>query len=337
MDEFVPTLSGIIAGSYFNAVLYSFEIVQFAFYLRHFRERDGLPVKLVVFLCVLIDTVCTIAICACGFMYSVVHWGDVTYLAKQYWPMSTYVFCTRNVGVLVQSFLISRYYILYSSRIMTVTLGLFTFIAFAGGISVAAIPIFFAPYADRDKAMVASIIWLSSSSIADTLIAFCLVLTLARASSRISVKSTKDIISRLIPVIIQSGLVTTLLALLILATYLLKPTVNHSAYFSFCLGRVYTLTMLFSLNLRTNLRDKCRECGVNTLGSVTSGETPSRAFSGVQAILTPVGEIHFGSVQHQHTVEFNLDLKELASLEDSSDGGSNISKAEPSFSPPNTV
>lgn len=73
-------------------------------------------------------------------------------------------------------------------------------------------------------------------------------------------------IQRLILTAVQSGTITTLLALLMLGVYLAKPSTNDSAYFSFCLGRAYTLTMLFNLNLRRSLDDKCHTCGVNAEG-----------------------------------------------------------------------
>lgn len=100
---------------------------------------------------------------------------------------------------------------------------------------------------------------------ADILIAVSLVVTLSRASSSSMTQSTKALLSRLIFVTIQSGTVTTVLAVLVLTIYTLNPTSNDSAYFSFCLGRAYTLTMLFNLNFRRSLGDRCRTCGMNVL------------------------------------------------------------------------
>ena len=108
-------------------------------------------------------------------------------------------------------------------------------------------------------------LWLICSSMADILIAASLVVTLSRASASITTRSTKALLSRLIFVAIQSGTITTVIVVLALTTYTLNPTSNDSAYFSFCLGRAYTLTMLFNLNLRRSLGDRCRACGVKVL------------------------------------------------------------------------
>lgn len=98
-------------------------------------------------------------------------------------------------------------------------------------------------------------VWLVSSSVADVSIAISLVVTFIRASSTTQTKTTKSALSRLTKYTIQSGTVTTVLALVVLAIYLARPASNDSAYFSFYLGRAYTLTMLFSLNMRRRLKE----------------------------------------------------------------------------------
>lgn len=166
-----------------------------------------------------------------------------------------------------------------------------------GGVAVAIINLFFVSYADRDKPMITSMyaspallspthklphrIWLISASLADIFIAVMLVLTFLRVSSGNTIRSTQTLIQRLIFVAVQSGTVPTILALLVLTTYLTKPTTNDSAYFSFCLGRVYTLTMLFNLNVRKYLETGCHICGLQTVGVTLPSGEPGGDVSGI--------------------------------------------------------
>lgn len=312
MGDFIPTLSGLFGGSHLNAMMYTLEVIQLVSYIKYFWKKDRLPIRILVILCFLIDTLCTIAIFSWVLMYSVVHWGDQAYLAMQYWQTPAYVFCTTAVGFLVQSFLISRYFILSSQRITTIILGVFTLAAFAGGISVAVILIFFATYEDRAKPIIACLVWLVSTSIADLLIMLSLVYTLSRAASGSTIRSTKALIRSLILVSIQSGTVTTVLALLVLAIYLAKPMTNDSAYFSFCLGRAYTLTMLFNLNLRKNLQNKCHGCGMNTLRGTVSTAARGQFNKSLQVGVGPVEHHRLGNIG-----QLKLDKGGLVSTEDS--------------------
>jgi hypothetical protein len=108
---------------------------------------------------------------------------------------------------------------------------------------------------------------MGASALADVSIAIALVIALVKAGSKTSMSRTKKLISRLIVVAIQSGTFTTILAVSLLTIYLLKPTTNDSAYFSFCLGRAYTLTMLFNLNLRRTIEKSRSASTAHTLGS----------------------------------------------------------------------
>lgn len=315
MADVSSTLSGLFGGSYLNAMVYTLEIVQLASYIKHFWKRDKLPIKILVISCFLIDTLCTIAVFAWILLCSVVHWGDQAYLAVQSWPSPVYVVCTTAVATLAQSFLISRFFILSSQPIITLILGIFTLTALAGGISVAVILIHFASYADRDKLLLTAIIWLGSTALADLLIMIFFVLTLTRTASRAKIRSTKALIKRLVLFAIQSGTVTTILALLTLSIFLTKPMSNDSAYFSLSIGRVYTLTMLFNLNLRKGLQSRCYTCEMNTFGGVINAAPQREGSKSLQVQVEPVEQYCLHSVQLRSSGQPGLDQKEPVSTE----------------------
>jgi hypothetical protein len=147
-------------------------------------------------------------------------------------------------------------------------------------------------YAAGFGVLMSTRIWLVSSSVADVSIAVALVRALSIASAQTSIRTTKAILSQLIFVAIESGTFTTILALLVLSIYLAMPMTNDSAYFSFCLGRAYTLTLLFNLNLRRKFE---RVEDTNTIRGFTMpsvGATAGMSGSAGSGAKTPLSESH---------------------------------------------
>ena len=62
--------------------------------------------------------------------------------------------------------------------------------------------------------------------------------------------ATKSLIQRLIIATIRSGTATSIIALITVALFLSDKEANFCVGLTFCLGRVYTLTMLSNLNSR---------------------------------------------------------------------------------------
>jgi hypothetical protein len=140
-----------------------------------------------------------------------------------------------------------------------------------------------------------------------------LVIILSIASAQTSIRTTKAILSRLIRVAIQSGAFTTILAILVLSIYLSRPTTNDSAYFSFCLGRAYTLTLLFNLNLRKEFE---KVGDANTIrGFTVPSSTALAGLSGNSGsgVKTPRSESH-GRGLHGSGVDVASDTDEVYNL-----------------------
>ncbi|KAF7351907.1 hypothetical protein MVEN_01152400 [Mycena venus] len=109
----LPALDAItgvlLIGTWANSFLYMAEIIQATYYFRHFKHDDW-KLKMFVSVAVLIDTVSTLGDYACVYLYTITHTGDLVYLADQHWPLSLHLFTTGVIAVLVQSFLVVRYW-----------------------------------------------------------------------------------------------------------------------------------------------------------------------------------------------------------------------------------
>ncbi|KAF8126437.1 hypothetical protein K438DRAFT_1890621 [Mycena galopus ATCC 62051] len=90
--------------------------------------------------------------------------------------------------------------------------------------------------------------WLILLSAVDLLITAILIIVLSR--SKTGFRRTDTIINRLIRGAIQTGLFASMFALGDLLSFILAPTTTFYAMFAFPIGRVYTITLLDTLNAR---------------------------------------------------------------------------------------
>ncbi|KAH7907515.1 hypothetical protein BJ138DRAFT_1116639 [Hygrophoropsis aurantiaca] len=98
-------------------------------------------------------------------------------------------------------------------------------------------------------------IWLGGSLMCDTIVTFYMTIILRQEGTKSSFQSTKSLSTKLIKLTIETGLVTTLAAVieLILATAL-NDTVWHFAVF-YTISKLYANCVLANLNSRKSLRD----------------------------------------------------------------------------------
>ncbi|KAJ7903100.1 hypothetical protein B0H13DRAFT_2025890 [Mycena leptocephala] len=111
-------LGALLVGTWANSVLYTVEVIQAAYYYRHFKH-DNWKLKLLVSSAIAIDSVSMIANYASVYLYTITHWG----------PYPLYLFSTGVVAALAQSFLTARYWSLTKNKFITLTLFLIWLIA----------------------------------------------------------------------------------------------------------------------------------------------------------------------------------------------------------------
>ncbi|PBK63183.1 hypothetical protein ARMSODRAFT_545713 [Armillaria solidipes] len=244
-------LGSLVVGSYVNAMLYILEIIQVIYFFNNYR-RDRPLIKAGIIISLVMDTVCTISQFACVYLYCVTNWGDESYVFDQYWPIPTYLLSTGVTTAVVQSFLIYRFWSLTRQWIISGILGLGMLTSAAGLVATAAAQIMYPQYTERYKGRVYVTVWLIASAACDVCIAVSLTFQLRRMNP--TFQESKRVINRLIGSVISTGTASTIVAIVILIVFLKNPMTNVSTGVAFCLGRLYSLTMLYSLNKRNALR-----------------------------------------------------------------------------------
>ncbi|KAL0571275.1 hypothetical protein V5O48_010692 [Marasmius crinis-equi] len=247
MGLYDASLGGLLGGTWANSYVYTLELLELYKYFTTY-PNDPMLLKLVIIFEALVDTFSTIGNYACVYLYTVSHWGNTEYLSNQYWPMPVYLFTTGTSALIVQTYLVHRYWNLARNPTITLILALMVLGGFGGALATAVVIIMAPSLHDRHLLQVPVTVWLVGSAIADVSIAITLVVQLRRVKTAFA--NTQSLIKRLCGLAIQSGSATSVIALIALIIYLQDNESNISTGFAFTLGRMYALTMLRNLNTR---------------------------------------------------------------------------------------
>ncbi|ESK89909.1 hypothetical protein Moror_797 [Moniliophthora roreri MCA 2997] len=251
------SLGGLLAGTWVNSYFFMIELIMCYQYFARYRSSDPVWLKIVVGTALAVDFTSTINHYACVYLYTITHWGDDSYLTRQYWPIPVYLVTTGASAWIVQHFLIYRFWMLSKNSYIAVVLVMTSMAGMAGSIATAVIIVQHPGYDDRDTVRIPVTIWLGLSAITDVSITAILIYTLQRMKTNF--RKTRNMIKRLTTLAIQTGTPGSVVATIALIIYLNDTESNISVGVAFSLGRVYALTMLHNLNSRAYVRHNAQE------------------------------------------------------------------------------
>ncbi|EIN12192.1 hypothetical protein PUNSTDRAFT_130461 [Punctularia strigosozonata HHB-11173 SS5] len=245
-------------------MLYMWEITMIWTCFSRF-PNDHILLKATIWALLAVDTVGVAATNATAYLYVVTHWGDLVGISKEYWSYPLYCVATAFSALIVQSFLIFRFWNLSKNHILTALIWCISWAAWVAGIYTSALLVKFPFLTQRDKFVTPVAVWFGCSTACDLAITLSLVWQLRKVKTPFA--STQTLISRLTNMAIRTGCVTSFFALLILALYAQDPAGSIAVAFNSCFGRIYALTMMYNLNTR----DSIRRAGASRSGG-TSGQ-----------------------------------------------------------------
>ncbi|KAH7099088.1 hypothetical protein BKA62DRAFT_772769 [Auriculariales sp. MPI-PUGE-AT-0066] len=293
------TLHGVfgamVIGTWLNCIAFALEGTQLYKYFISFSS-DRLWTRVLVVVMSAIDLAATCSICALAYNYAVSGWGDVVELQHQNVNFTIFTSTTGCVALLMHIFLIRRYFLLSNNFVVAGLLALPAFAGFVGAMLVTwAVGTQYTESSERYKQRPYLIVWLVGAATADILISCSLIYELSKIKT--SFKHTQSLIGRLVRNSIMSGMLPALLAVTALVTFLPIPDRNYSLIFSFPLGRVSTLTVLYTLNQRgkgngasTNGRNIQMDTGRKHTGAHTETRIGVHQISVVHVEGSPSGQ-----------------------------------------------
>ncbi|KAF5340083.1 hypothetical protein D9758_013145 [Tetrapyrgos nigripes] len=271
-------LGTTLIGTWVNVMLYMLEIIQIYKYFTHYYSSDRRVFQVAVIIVFLVDTVCTIAECAAFYLYSVVHWGEPDYMNGMPWPIPVYVASTGITALIVQVFMLHRFWVLTRRVALACGIALMVITALVGSMMVAALTGKYSSNSQRFRTIVPAHVWLISSAAADIVIAIALGIQFA--STEIPSVS-KRLGRRLAILSLKTGTITSVFAVASTIVYATNRQTNAIFTICFCIGRLYSLTLLYNLNVRFSVRRGSTTLNVESLSlSDRSTRTGSGSGSG---------------------------------------------------------
>jgi len=251
-----------------------------------------------------LDTIHTILVTHMVYTYLVTDFGDYTALQGNIWSFNLHVFVTTIVACMSQIFFIHRCWTLDKGKINTffscfILLVAFTQVGF--GIACTAITFSRTQYVQFLEFTWAVDTWLGAAAACDILVSAAIVRSLWR--SRTGIPRTNNLIIRLILWTVNTGIITSLWAILDIALFTAsKDTLIHD-FFNVMLAKLYANTLLATLNHRrpTNGDDDSYDAKNISLSRVSR----PRAFPGRETD-TAVNGVHIMT----HTIQNVDDVKD---------------------------
>ncbi|KAF9463703.1 hypothetical protein BDZ94DRAFT_1258333 [Collybia nuda] len=235
-------------GSLFSYGLYGVLSLQVYTYYQAF-PKDNNALKTTVGVLFFLDTVITVISTILGWHAFVTEWGTEHAFAPFHWSLAPLPLLSCIVAVIAQGFYSWRIYKLRANTYVPVIIMLISLVSAAfgafSGIRGQVIGI------ARDSEIKAEVIvWLGGSTICDVMVTSGMVISLYLHRQKVRFEETRTLMSRLITLTIETGMVTAITAIVDLLFFLILPSTNMHFIPFLALSKLYTNCLLTTLNSR---------------------------------------------------------------------------------------
>ncbi|TFK61850.1 hypothetical protein BDN72DRAFT_849324 [Pluteus cervinus] len=243
-----------LIGCFINWFLFGALIVQVYDYYCHFHRSDRRLLKMLVYGVFLVELVSTCLITTSTWYFIVTEWGEEFAFEKCSPTSAPTVVSNSTVSVVVQGFFAWRIQCLRQNRS-----GRFiSFIVFFTAIFslvCASTLVYLSHTLNHDMLKLArlmpfAVVWLAGTMVCDVVIAVTMVITLLQARTTTRIIQTKSILNRIIVTTIETGVLTALVAIISLLTFIAFPNTLFHLAGMYVLGRSYASALLATLNGR---------------------------------------------------------------------------------------
>ncbi|KAJ7580222.1 hypothetical protein C8J56DRAFT_1104200 [Mycena floridula] len=292
----------MILGVVFSALLFGISIVQLNFYL-YWYEKDRFYLKSVVVFVVLMDAFHLGLVIHAIYYYSVVNYNNPSALQYVVWSAVIEAVPTAITACIVQGFYAYRIWGLSKSYIATGLVALMISATLGCGITWLVKAMQSPTFLELREVSPITITINALSAGGDVYIVVVLCFLLYRA--RTGFKKSNKMISRLIMFMVETGICTTLFAIGSLVAVATSPDSLIYSFFYFCIGRLYSNSLLAALNARHWFRatDKDSESYLMMSVPVAQPVTPVNT-----AISAPSLHVYVETT-HERMVDSDIKLK----------------------------
>jgi len=288
-DEVIGVL---LIGIFFNTYLYGLVTYQFITYYTS-KFNDPTWIRGIVGTLFALDTVHSCVAVYAAWETCVTNFNNPGFFAAVSWTIPFTACATALAAFLSQIFLAHRVLILTKNKILTGVI-----------LTLSCLGFFFGLYAGTYSGILHEVAkfgplspfvtcWLGFQTAADVMITTVLIYTLKNA--RTGFHRTDTIINRLIRGAVQTGFFASIFALFDLFSFMLRRQTYLYAMFAYPIGRIYTNTLLDTLNCRNNLKGKGPTLDVESEGNATAFRMTEQS----QQDTVNVNTVHTIQVKHE--------------------------------------
>jgi len=250
-DPPAPNLARLIqgptlVGTFFNLILYGVSLTQVYIYFTTYK-RDQLWLKVYICCLFLADTINSVFDMFYSYDRLVNNFGNMDAQGIATWVFAAGPAMTGIMGATVQMFFGWRVKVLTGNMWAVSVIVTLAVAELLGGLATAIATGFVPEFLDTERIRSVVIVWLVSSAIVDTLITVILVSHLRK--NRTGFEFTDDVINKIIRLTVQTGMITSVWAIIDLGLYLGSPSGVHVS-FNWVLAKLYTNSLMSSLNSR---------------------------------------------------------------------------------------
>ncbi|KAJ7691603.1 hypothetical protein B0H17DRAFT_1201020 [Mycena rosella] len=249
----LDTVVGVyLLGILLNTFLYGVVLAQFLTYFST-KSNDPLWMRVVVWSLLCTDTIHSAVEIYAAWEIGVVDFGNPARFASVSWTIPFTAVATSVAAIITQFFLAYRLWSLTKSKALVGIICASSVLGLIFGCISGVMSGIIKEVAKFGSIVPFVVLWLSFQSLSDFLITVSLITMLARW--RTGFRRTDTIINRLIRGAIETGTFASAFALADLFSFVFCRKTNLYAMFAFPIGRIYTNTLLHTLNGRASLRD----------------------------------------------------------------------------------
>ncbi|KAJ7663255.1 hypothetical protein DFH06DRAFT_1296096 [Mycena polygramma] len=256
MSELDAILGSFLLGTWVTSMLFCLVLVEANKYFRSFPDDPWRRKGLVI----LVLSLCAVALVgdyATTYYRTVTFWGQSEGLTTIFWSLRLASFTNTVIATIVQSYLIHRLYTLSRNLWATLVLYALQILALGGYMVVFILQVTKRDIAQHHMETIGASVNFIVVAVVDLLTAGGLIWELRSMSMQSTSEKTKpyayatfraSFLDRIVGAI-QTGSLTAACSLLILAAFLLNSDIEVSAFLTFQIAPLYTLTLLFNFNL----------------------------------------------------------------------------------------
>jgi len=279
--EALPLFGPLLVGAFLNAILYGVCMVQcFTYYQTYKRDRKG--IRLLVLYLMVMETFNTLINLGIIFEPLVLNFGNPQAFIVAPTMLILDAISTVFISTPVQFLAAWRIYIVSESKVMPLIIVFFGTCSLIGGSALSISVSFFREWAGFKRFDGALITWLTGSAAADVLITLSLSWTLYRWKT--GMKATDDRVSKIVRLTMQTGLLTTIFALLDLIISLTVHRVLLNFAWDLALSKLYTNSLLSTLNARNKWNNDLVVQSSDLGGAIPTPENGTRQSTKLSAI-----------------------------------------------------